>query len=289
MKVAIVDTTFARINMGAIAIDELKAKFPEVKVVRSTVPGFKDLAVECKRLLNECDIAVALGMAGGAKIDIQCAHEASLAIQNARLAANKHIIEVFVFEDEAWNEKTLASIAENRIRKHVDNAANLILHPEKIIENAGKGIRQGFEDEGSLLTKKQRRFSFVVGEFNKEITDVMVEVAKKTCKEHKIKIGEVIYMPGCFDIPLGVKKMLMDKRNDAVVALGAVIKGETGHDELITYSTAHQLSQLSLDFNKPVTLGIIGPNTTYQQAEKRKETYARNAVIAAIKLCEKLR
>ncbi|MFH2105918.1 MAG: 6,7-dimethyl-8-ribityllumazine synthase [Candidatus Micrarchaeota archaeon] len=150
-------------------------------------------------------------------------------------------------------------------------------------------MRQGFEDEGEWGKKKQIRFGFVVGEFEKEITEFMVNVAKKTCTENKIEIGEIIFVPGCFDIPLAVKKLLLDKRNDAIVTLGAVIKGETKHDEVIANSTANQLSRLSLEFNMPVTLGIIGPGANEKQAEERKEEYARNAVIAAIKLCQRLR
>ena len=52
IKIGIVDTMFSRMNMGAIAIDELKKNFPDVEYVRRTVPGIKDLPVECKRLLE---------------------------------------------------------------------------------------------------------------------------------------------------------------------------------------------------------------------------------------------
>ena len=68
MKIGIVDTTFSRVDMGGIALDEIKA-YPDVQTERRTVPGIKDLAVECKRLLEEgCDCVLALGMVGGAPI-----------------------------------------------------------------------------------------------------------------------------------------------------------------------------------------------------------------------------
>ena len=291
MKIAVVDTMFARINMGGIAVEEIKKNYSGIEIVRKTVPGFKDLAVECKILLEKdgCHVAIALGMAGGAKIDLQCAHEASMAIQQAKLSTNKHIIEVFVFENEAWNEHELIKIAKNRIQKHAHNAVNLILNPQKLIDQAGQGIRQGFEDEGKWAEKRKRRFSFVIGEFEKKITDHMVKIAKKTCEEKGVEIGELIFVPGCFDVPLAVKKLLLNKKNDAVVVLGAVIKGKTAHDELITYVTGNQISNLSLEFDKPVTLGIIGPQATRAQVEDRKEKYAKNAVLAAINLCERLR
>ena len=66
MKVGIADTTFSRVNMGAIAIDELK-KHASVAIERVTVPGIKDLPAACKKLIDQkqCDIVIALGMPGG--------------------------------------------------------------------------------------------------------------------------------------------------------------------------------------------------------------------------------
>ncbi len=99
-KVGIADTTFSRINMGKIAIDELK-KGASVEIERYTVPGVKDLPVACKILIEEkgCNIVMALGMPGREAIDKMCAHEASQGIIQAQLMTNRHIIEVFVHED----------------------------------------------------------------------------------------------------------------------------------------------------------------------------------------------
>ncbi len=158
VTIGVVDTTFSSVNMGAIAIDELKKHYPKVRVVRRTVPGFKDLAVECQRLLKneKCDIALALGMVGKAPIDAQCAHEASSGIQMAKMNANKHIIEVFVHmseslrEDGSLNEADLLSLTKDRVRKHAHNAVWLISNPEKLVERAGTGRRQGRADVGSI-------------------------------------------------------------------------------------------------------------------------------------------
>ncbi len=292
IKIGIIDTTFSRVNMGNIAIDELKKSYGDrVKIFRFTVPGIKDLAVECKKLLMECDIVIALGMVGGAPIDTQCGHEASLGIQQAKLMTNKHIIEVFVHENEAWNEKEFFEICDNRIRKHVHNAVALVETPEFLIANAGKGVRQGKENEGEVgaNSNKQITLGFIVAEFNPEITKEM----EKTALEHAKKVGAVIsttiHVPGVYDIPLAVKKLLLDKRIDAVVTLGAVIKGDTKHDEVICQSTANTLATLSLDFNKPISLGIIGPGATDAQADARKKEYAERAVDAAITLVKRLR
>ncbi|MEK6843685.1 MAG: riboflavin synthase [Candidatus Micrarchaeota archaeon] len=147
-KIAVVDTTFARVDMAKFVLEELK-KFPNVKITRSTVPGIKDLAVECKRLLSKADIAIALGWVGGAEIDKQCAHEASIGIQMAKLQTNKHILEVFIFEFEGTPSE-VKSIAEDRARKHAINAYNMLASPNSLKNNAGKGIRQGKSDVGKL-------------------------------------------------------------------------------------------------------------------------------------------
>lgn len=149
MKVGIADTTFARVNMGRIAVDELK-RHASVSIERSTVPGVKDLPVACKKLIEErgCDIVMALGMPGAAEKDKVCAHEASQGLIIAQLMTNHHIIEVFVHEDEAADERELAWLAEQRTREHAVNAMRLVLHPGDLTREAGTGQRQGFSDAG---------------------------------------------------------------------------------------------------------------------------------------------
>lgn len=151
-RIGIADTTFARVDMGGFAIDELKKTGTGFKVERYTVPGVKDLAVAAKKLFDEreCDIVIALGMPGANDIDKVCAHEASTGLIHVQLLANKHVIEVFVHEDEAKNAKELAWLAERRSREHAVNAYDLLFRPERLSKNAGKGLRQGFEDVGPI-------------------------------------------------------------------------------------------------------------------------------------------
>jgi len=151
MKVGVADTTFSRVNMGAIAIDELK-KHASVAIERSTVPGIKDLPVACKKLIEErrCNIVMALGMPGGKEKDRLCAHEASQGLITCQLMTNTHIIEVFVHEDEAKDGKELAWLAEQRTREHAVNTVKLILRPRDLEHEAGTGQRQGFEDAGPV-------------------------------------------------------------------------------------------------------------------------------------------
>jgi riboflavin synthase len=151
-KIGIVDTTFARYDMGKSAIDELESNSAGFRIIRYTVPGIKDIPVACKKLFEEqdCDIIMALGMPGPKPIDKQCAHEASTGIIQTQLMCNKHILEVFVHEDEGRDEKELAWLANNRSREHALNALELLFKPEGLIKKAGKGLREGFKDAGPL-------------------------------------------------------------------------------------------------------------------------------------------
>lgn len=151
MKVGIADTTFARYDMARTAIKELEDG-PSVQIVRYTVPGVKDLPVAAKKLIDEgeCDIVMALGMPGASEIDKMCAHEASFGIIMAQLMTNKHIIEVFVHEDEAADERELAWLADRRTAEHAENVKMLLYHPEKLKRMAGTGQRQGYEDAGPI-------------------------------------------------------------------------------------------------------------------------------------------
>jgi len=150
--IGVVDTTFARYDMAKAAVDELKQTGTGFKIERYTVPGVKDLPVASKVLLEEknCDIVIALGMPGPEEIDKVCAHEASTGLIQVQLMTTRHIIEVFVHEDEAEDEKQLAWLAERRAREHAVNAYDLLFRPERLGKNAGTGQRQGFDDAGRL-------------------------------------------------------------------------------------------------------------------------------------------
>ena len=154
-KIGIADTTFARVNMAAFAIDTIK-KNSDAKIARYTVPGFKDLPVACKKLIEDdkCDIVLAFGMAGPKPIDKQCSHEASMGLQAAQLMTNKHILEVFVHMDEAKQEREVYDIAKNRAVKHSLNALDLLKGKTALTNHAGMGRRQGKEDEGPINVRK---------------------------------------------------------------------------------------------------------------------------------------
>ncbi|MDA8293094.1 MAG: riboflavin synthase [Actinomycetota bacterium] len=156
-RIGVVDTMFARYDMGAEAVGELETcpgYGERFEVIRRTVPGFKDLGVACKRLveLDDCKIVVALGMPGKAPIDQVCAHEASQGIMLAQLLTSTHVLEVFVHEHEEEDPAKLAEVCVNRARKHARNAYWMLYEPEQLARRAGQGVRQGYEDAGPLGT-----------------------------------------------------------------------------------------------------------------------------------------
>lgn len=138
------------------------------------------------------------------------------------------------------------------------------------------------------------RLGIVASEFNSSIMDTMVAraLAKAKSTGCTVKPSHIIRVPGAYDAPLAVKKLLKMRGSssvDAVVVLGAIITGETKHDELIANATAQALTSLSLEFEKPVMLGIIGPGADYAQAKARAGEYAERAVLGAKKMVENLR
>ncbi len=152
-RYGVVDTTFSVINMGDIAERALKEQGVGIgQIVRRTVPGFKDLPVACKQMIERdgCDVVVACGMPGPEPIDKQCAHEASLGLQQAMLMTSTHILEVFVHMDEADDPSTLLAITDNRTAEHAVNAYWLMERPQELRRRAGTGQRQGFADVGPL-------------------------------------------------------------------------------------------------------------------------------------------
>ncbi|HKC79233.1 MAG TPA: 6,7-dimethyl-8-ribityllumazine synthase [Nitrosopumilaceae archaeon] len=131
--------------------------------------------------------------------------------------------------------------------------------------------------------------AIVVSEFNDEITSKMLDVAVEKAKDLKINIKFTCRVPGVFDMPIVIDSLLKKKEIDAVVTLGAVIKGQTKHDELITNAAVRAITELSIKYQKPVTLGITGPGMSDRQAQARIRPVAEKAVEAAEKIAEQLR
>ena len=134
---------------------------------------------------------------------------------------------------------------------------------------------------------KKYKLGMVAAEFNFDITSMMIERAKSQAEFLEVEIAKTIMVPGVFDMPLAVKKLLEMKDIDAVITLGAVIEGETEHDDVVISHASRKIADLSLEFNKPVALGITGPGMTRLQAVDRIEK-GREVVDAAVKMLKRL-
>lgn len=133
------------------------------------------------------------------------------------------------------------------------------------------------------------RLGLVVSEFNGEITNAMLEEAKLQASKLDAIINYVCYVPGTFDMPLVINSLLQKNNIDAIVTLGAVIKGDTDHDLIVAENAARMIADLSVVHNKPIVLGISGPNMTLEQAWERVKIIPIRTVNAAVNMVTRLR
>lgn len=141
------------------------------------------------------------------------------------------------------------------------------------------------------MTKKnsKKRFAIVVSRFNEFITKRLLA----GCLDEFAKLGvpknqlTVVWVPGAFEIPLTALKLARKKNIDAVVALGAVIRGETIHFELVSKAAAQGILQASLMTGKPVIFGVITTETVnqaYARSKDKGENKGRDAAQAAVSM-----
>jgi len=124
--------------------------------------------------------------------------------------------------------------------------------------------------------------ALVVSDFNQKITSRMESAAKERASSSGARIVSTARAHGAFDVPPLADALLARPDVDAVVALGAVIRGRTRHDEVIAHAVASQLCAVAVRRGKPVGLGISGPGMDERQAYARIRPVAERAVDAAI-------
>jgi 6,7-dimethyl-8-ribityllumazine synthase len=147
--------------------------------------------------------------------------------------------------------------------------------------------------EGTLLGEGLK-FGLVVSRFNEFITVRLLEGAQDALARHGVRKQdvEISWAPGCFEIPLVAKKMAESKRYNAVVCLGAVIRGGTPHFDYIAAEVSRGIGRVSLETGVPVIFGIITADTL-EQAIERAGTKQGNkgfqAAASAIEMANLLR
>ena len=146
--------------------------------------------------------------------------------------------------------------------------------------------------EGKLVAKGLK-FGVIVGRFNEFITNKLLGGALDALKRHEAGENdiEVAWVPGAFEIPLIAQKMA-DKKYDAVICLGAVIRGSTPHFDYVCAEVSKGIAKVSLDTGIPVIFGIITADTI-EQAIERAGTKAGNkgydAAVTAIEMVNLIR
>lgn len=142
--------------------------------------------------------------------------------------------------------------------------------------------------EGSLVGTNLK-VAIVAGRFNAFITDKLLDGAVHTLKRHGAQEAniDVAWVPGAFEIPFIAQKLATDKDYDAVITLGAVIRGSTSHYDYVCSEAAKGVSSAALKSGKPVIFGILTTDTI-EQAIERAGTKAGNkgadAAVAAVEM-----
>lgn len=151
----------------------------------------------------------------------------------------------------------------------------------------------GKQYEGALLGEGLR-FGLVVSRFNEFITAKLLTGAKDALLRHGVREEDVdvAWTPGSFEIPLIAKKMAQSGKYDAVICLGAVIRGGTPHFDYIAAEVSKGIAQTALDSGLPVTFGIITADTLEQAIERagtKMGNAGSNAAINAIEMTNLLK
>ncbi|HET6799276.1 MAG TPA: 6,7-dimethyl-8-ribityllumazine synthase [Nitrososphaeraceae archaeon] len=133
------------------------------------------------------------------------------------------------------------------------------------------------------------RIAIIVSEFNSDITFQMLNKAKDHAQKIKADVRYICFAPGSFDMPLLIEELLKKNDVDAAVTLGAVIKGETSHDDIVAENAARLIADLSLKYGKPIGLGITGPDMTLEQAKDRIDIVPLRAVNAAVNMAIRIK
>jgi 6,7-dimethyl-8-ribityllumazine synthase len=133
------------------------------------------------------------------------------------------------------------------------------------------------------------RLGLVVAQFNKgsPVTREMADHAREAAAAGDADVVETLDVPGSYDTPLAADRLARREDIDAVAVLGAIVTGDTDHDQVIADAAAQGLTQVSLDRDTPVALGIIGPGMSHDEARARVD-YGAQAVESAIELATEL-
>ncbi|MDH5020799.1 6,7-dimethyl-8-ribityllumazine synthase [Halobacterium rubrum] len=131
------------------------------------------------------------------------------------------------------------------------------------------------------------RLGLVVAEFNRSVTEQMEAAARDAAADAGAELVATTHVPGAYDAPLAADRLARRDDVDAVAVVGAIVTGDTDHDQVIASAAAEKLTDVSLDRDTPVTFGVAGPGMSGAEARERVEKGAE-AVESAVSLTEAL-
>ncbi|MFW1676575.1 6,7-dimethyl-8-ribityllumazine synthase [Pontibacter sp. JAM-7] len=132
------------------------------------------------------------------------------------------------------------------------------------------------------------KYAIVVGRFNAFVVESLLEGALDTLKRHGVSEDNIriVRVPGAFEIPLAVQRLAAQKQDDAIIALGAVIRGGTPHFEYVSGESSKGVAQVSLEYNIPVANGILTVNSIEQAVERSGTKMGNKGAEAALSALE---
>ena len=137
------------------------------------------------------------------------------------------------------------------------------------------------------MNKKQYHIAVVISQFNKVVIDGLLSGAKKAFDENSGEKLTVVEVPGAFEIPAATKKVALKLKPDAIVTLGAVIRGETKHFDFISAECSRAIQLLTLEFDIPIMFGVLtteNANQAIERSTKNNKGYeVMNAAFEMIK------
>ena len=146
--------------------------------------------------------------------------------------------------------------------------------------------------EGSFTNNSSLKVGIVISRFNDLITTKILSGCLDCLKRHGINISEnsknldIVWVPGSFELPIAAKALVNKSKYDVIIALGAVIKGETSHYDVVISEASKGISKVSYDSNIPIIFGVLTTDTMQQALERAgiKNNLGWNYALQAIEM-----
>ncbi|RMD59839.1 6,7-dimethyl-8-ribityllumazine synthase [Candidatus Parcubacteria bacterium] len=130
------------------------------------------------------------------------------------------------------------------------------------------------------------KVALIMGAFHKEKVEKMLQEARRVARENNLKIISEVWVPGSVEVPLAAKMLLQKDDVQGIALLGIIEKGSTKHGFVMGEALMKIVMELQIEFMKPVTMGILGPDIEDDQIEPRLLPYAKKAIVALAQMFE---